>query len=117
MRTVKCGSALGAAMILAGSAFTAPCAIAADDPAERKKVDEVFADVARPESPGCALAVDRDGKIIYAKGDGLANIKEGVATTPKTVFDIGSTSKKLNSASIFLQENQGKLSVNDNVAK
>ncbi len=117
MRTVKCGSALGAAMILAGSAFTAPCAIAADDPAERKKVDEVFADVARPESPGCALAVARDGKIIYAKGYGLANIEEGVAITPKTVFDIGSTSKQFTAASILLLEQQGKLSVNDDVRK
>jgi len=28
-------------------------------------VDEVFSDLTKPGSPGCALAVYRDGKIIY----------------------------------------------------
>ncbi len=41
-------------------------------------VDEVFSDLAKPGSPGCALGVYRDGKIIYAKGYGLANIEENV---------------------------------------
>jgi CubicO group peptidase (beta-lactamase class C family) len=80
-------------------------------------VDEVFSDLTKPGSPGCALAVYRDGKIIYAKGYGLANIEENVAITPQTVFDIGSTSKQFTAASILLLEKQGKLSVNDDVRK
>src|SRR5207244_11578826 len=108
MRTVKCSSALGAAMILAGSAFSVPRAMAASDPAETKKVDEVFADVAKPGSPGCALAVARGGKIIYAKRYGLANIAEHAAITPKNVLDIGSTAKPFTAASIFVLEPQGK---------
>jgi len=80
------------AMALIVCIWVAPRALGADDPPEAKKVDEVFADVAKPGSPGCALAVARGGKIIYEKGYGLANIEEGVAITPKAVFDIGSTS-------------------------
>ena len=80
-------------------------------------VDEVFADVAKPGSPGCALAVARDGKIIYEKGYGLANIEEDVSITPQTVFDIGSTSKQFTAASILLLEKQGKLSVHDDIRK
>lgn len=80
-------------------------------------VDEVFSDLAKPGSPGCALAVYREGKIIYAKGYGLANIEENVAITPQSVFDIGSTSKQFTAASILLLEKQGKLSVNDDVRK
>ena len=80
-------------------------------------VDEVFSDLTKPGSPGCALAVYRDGKIIYAKGFGLANIEENVAITPQSVFDIGSTSKQFTAASILLLEKQGKLSVNDDVHK
>jgi len=80
-------------------------------------VDEVFSDLTKPGSPGCALAVYRDGKIIYAKGYGLANIEENVAITPQSVFDIGSTSKQFTAASILLLEKQGKLSVNDDVRK
>ena len=80
-------------------------------------VDEVFADVAKPGSPGCAVAVARDGKLLYAKGYGLANIEQNVALTPESVFDIGSTSKQFSAASILLLEKQGKLSVNDDVHK
>ena len=80
-------------------------------------VDEVFADVAKPGSPGCTVAVARDGKLLYAKGYGLANIEQNVALTPESVFDIGSTSKQFSAASILLLEKQGKLSVNDDVRK
>lgn len=82
-----------------------------------RAVDEVFADLSQPGSPGCALAVARDGKIIYEQGYGLANIEEGVAISPQTVFDIGSTSKQFTAASILLLEKQGKLSVNDDIRK
>jgi CubicO group peptidase (beta-lactamase class C family) len=88
--------------------------------ADEKKtaaVDEVFADLTKPGSPGCALGVYRDGKIIYANGYGLANLEENVAITPQSVFDIGSTSKQFSAASILLLEKQGKLSVNDDVRK
>src|SRR6266481_4121578 len=90
---------------------------AASDEKAAAAVDEVFSDLTKPGSPGCALAVYRDGKIIYAKGYGLANIEENVAITPQSVFDIGSTSKQFTAASILLLAKQGKLSVNDDVRK
>jgi CubicO group peptidase (beta-lactamase class C family) len=80
-------------------------------------VDEVFADLTKPGSPGCAVAVARDGKLTYEKGYGLANIEENVAIAPQTVFDIGSTSKQFTAATILLLEKQGKLSVQDDIRK
>lgn len=80
-------------------------------------IDEVFGDLTKTGSPGCALGVYRDGKIIYAKGYGLANIEENVAITPQSVFDIGSTSKQFTAASVLLLERQGKLSVHDDIRK
>jgi CubicO group peptidase (beta-lactamase class C family) len=80
-------------------------------------VDEVFADFTTSGSPGCALGVFRDGKIIYSKGYGLANIENSVPIAPQTVFDIGSTSKQFTASSILLLEKQGKLSVHDEVRK
>jgi CubicO group peptidase (beta-lactamase class C family) len=82
-----------------------------------KAADEVFADLTKAGSPGCALAVARGGKIIYEKGYGLANIEEGVEITPRTVFDIGSTSKQFTAASILLLEKRGKLSIQDDIHK
>jgi len=90
---------------------------ATSDEKSAAAVDEVFSDLTKPGSPGCALAIYRDSKIIYARGYGLANIEENVAITPQSVFDIGSTSKQFTAASILLLEKQGKLSVNDDVRK
>jgi len=80
-------------------------------------VDQVFAEYSKPGSPGCALGVFRDGKIIYEKGYGLASVEENVAITPQTVFDIGSTSKQFTASSILLLEKQGKLSVHDDIRR
>jgi CubicO group peptidase (beta-lactamase class C family) len=102
-----------------GVAVCACCAARANSPGDKTTaaVDEVFADLTKPGSPGCALGVYRDGAIIYAKGYGLANLEENVPITPASVFDIGSTSKQFTAASILLLEKQGKLSVNDDVRK
>src|SRR2546427_8935253 len=93
---------------------------AAENTAEEKKavaVDEIFVDLTKAGSPGCALGVYRDAKMIYSKGYGLANLEENVPITPQSVFDIGSTSKQFTAASILLLEKQGKLSINDDVRK
>jgi CubicO group peptidase (beta-lactamase class C family) len=88
----------------------------AQDPAAAS-IDALFADFVKPGSPGCSLAVARDGKLLYSKGYGLANVEEKVPITPDTVFDIGSTSKQFTAASIVLLEKQGKLSLNDDIRK
>jgi CubicO group peptidase (beta-lactamase class C family) len=90
---------------------------ATSDEKSAAAVDEVFSDLTKSGSPGCALAVYREGKIIYSKGYGLANVEDNVPITPQSVFDIGSTSKQFTAASILLLEKQGKLSINDDVRK
>jgi CubicO group peptidase (beta-lactamase class C family) len=115
MATMRRASSRIAALFFLLSA--ADLGYAASDEKSAAAVDEVFSDLAKSGSPGCALGVYRDGKIIYAKGYGLANIEENVAITPQSVFDIGSTSKQFTAASILLLEKQGKLSVSDDIRK
>ena len=103
--------------ILGFSIFTAIGGICSAQQKMAKAADEIFADLTKPGSPGCALAAARDGKIVYENGYGLANIEESVSITPQTVFDIGSTSKQFTAASILLLEKQGKLSIHDDVRK
>ena len=99
------------AVVLEGMA-----AVAAQDPSSLA-VDAIFADLTKPGSPGCALGIYRNGKIIYAKGYGLANVEENVPITPQTVFDVGSISKQFTAASILLLEKQGRLRLDDDVRK
>ena len=86
-------------------------------PAEINKVDEIFSQYAKPDSPGCALAIYHNGAIAYSHGYGMASLELGVPITPQTVFDIGSTSKQFTAFSILLLQQQGKLSVNDDIRK
>src|SRR5580765_1166137 len=112
------GSRKIAAAVILGFAIQAVAVISTNAQEKQgKAVDEIFADLAKEGSPGCALAVARAGKIIYEKGYGLANIEQNVDITPQSIFDIGSTSKQFTAASILLLEQQGKLSVNDDIHK
>ena len=67
--------------------------------------------------PGCAVNVVRDDKSIYAKGYGLASLEMRAAITPKTVFDLGSTSKQITATSVLLLAHDGKLSLDDDIRK
>ena len=59
-----------------------------------QKVDAIFDQYNKPDSPGAALAVIHDGEIIYTRGYGMADLEHDVPITPDTVFYIGSTSSK-----------------------
>ncbi|MEO8432280.1 MAG: serine hydrolase [Acidobacteriota bacterium] len=80
-------------------------------------VDAVFSAYDRNDSPGCALAVVRDGRVVRARGYGMASLEHGVAITPDTVFDIGSVAKQFAAASIVLLSRDGKLSLDDPIRR
>lgn len=82
-----------------------------------EQVDKLLEPWTKPGSPGCALAVVKDGKIIYKNGYGEANLEHGAAITPGTVFYIGSVSKQFVAFSVALLESQGKLSFDDSIRK
>src|SRR5215208_5443648 len=87
------------------------------DTSVHSRVDRVFTAYARTDSPGCAVGVYRNGEIEYARGYGMANLELHVGLTPRSVFDIGSTSKQFTAASILLLAQQGKLSLDDDIRK
>ncbi|MCK4828781.1 serine hydrolase [bacterium] len=80
-----------------------------------EKIDRIFSHYTKPESPGCALAVIRDGDIIYKQGYGLANVEHSLPILPSIVFNIGATAKQFTGFAIALLENQGKLSFEDDI--
>jgi len=82
-----------------------------------RRVDSVFVAYDKPGSPGCALGVYRNDTISYTRGYGMANLEHAVPITPKTVFDIGSTSKQFTAMSLALLAKDGKLSLDDDIRK
>ncbi|MHA1885286.1 MAG: serine hydrolase domain-containing protein [Promethearchaeota archaeon] len=82
-----------------------------------EEVDELFKQWDKPDTPGCALAIIKDGKIIYKKGYGMADLEHDVPITPKTTFNIGSITKQFTAMCILLLVEQGKMSLDDDIRK
>jgi len=80
-------------------------------------VDAIFSSYDRPDSPGCALGVIRDGEFVYRRGYGMANLEYGLPLGPDSVFRIGSTSKQFTAAAIALLAEEGKLTLDDPVRR
>jgi CubicO group peptidase (beta-lactamase class C family) len=90
---------------------------ALDDGLLAARVDQLFAEWDRPTSPGCALAIMRDGHIIYERGYGMADLEHDVKITPTTVFHVASMSKQFTAASVLMLAQEGKLSLDDEAIK
>jgi CubicO group peptidase (beta-lactamase class C family) len=87
------------------------------DPAQADEIDKIFAPFVKPDSPGCSVAVLKDGRIIFARGYGWANLEYDVPITPQTVFEAGSVSKQFTAAAILILAAEGKLGLEDDIRK
>jgi CubicO group peptidase (beta-lactamase class C family) len=81
-----------------------------------RDIDAVFARYT-PDGPGCAMGVFQNGRIVFAKGYGLANIEYDVPLSPRTPMIMGSVTKQFTAAAIALLVEQGRLSLDDDVHK
>ena len=81
------------------------------------RVDKLFAQWDKPDSPGCALGIVKDGQLIYKRGYGMANLDYNIPFSTKSVFNIASISKQFTAKSILLLARQGKLSLDDEIQK
>ncbi|MGH2628170.1 MAG: serine hydrolase domain-containing protein, partial [Anaerolineales bacterium] len=56
-----------------------------------------------------------DGTIAYARGYGMANLELGIAISPRTIFDLGSTSKQFTAFTVLMLAAEGRLRLDDPV--
>ena len=83
---------------------------------QQKSIDAIFSRWDNKTSPGGAIGVIKDGKLIFSKGYGMANLDYNIPNEPNTVFKIASTSKQFTAASIIILAQQGKLSLQDKLS-
>jgi CubicO group peptidase (beta-lactamase class C family) len=82
------------------------------------KVDDyVKAQMERQHIPGVSIVVIKDDRIIKSQGYGLANVELNVPATADTVYKIGSVSKQFIATGIMLLVQDGKISLDDPVAR
>jgi len=81
-----------------------------------RKVDSLF-NRYTTTTPGCAVAIIKNGELVFKKGYGMANLEYNVPITSSSVFHIASESKQFVAFCMLLLEQQGKLSVDDDIRK
>ncbi len=82
------------------------------------KVDAfIKSEMEKQQIPGVSLAIVRDGKMIYAKGYGLANVELNVAVKPETIFQSGSVGKQFTATAVMMLVEAGKINLDDKITK
>ena len=106
------------ARILAGGALalSAAFAIAADESADRAIAEVVTAYVKEGE-PGCTVAVLQNGAIAHAAAFGLADLARNKPLDTHSVFNLASVSKQFTTFALLLLQQDGKLKLDDPVAR
>src|SRR5437588_12178357 len=104
-------------LILLFALLLAAGAVQAQQPIATRVDDYIKAEMQRQRIPGLSLAVIRDGRIVLAKGYGLANLEHQVPVKPETIFQSGSMGKQFTATAVMMLVEAGKLSLADPTSK
>jgi CubicO group peptidase (beta-lactamase class C family) len=120
MRMKRLEWLLGGSVVLACAFQLAGRAQAVDtlDPALKGRIDRIAAQVLEQTGvPSASVAVVKGGKLAYTRAYGKARLEPPTPATPEMRYSIGSISKQFTAAAILLLQEEGKLSLDDAVAK
>src|SRR5262245_24267849 len=73
--------------------------------------------MAKRHIPGVSVAVVKDGKVVLAKGYGLASVELGVPATADTVYQLASVTKTFTATAVMMLAREGKLSLEDKITE
>ena len=102
--------------LVLGALAAAPAAAQPLTQTQVGQIDQLVAKtLADTGVPSASIAIVRDGKIVLTKAYGRAN--EGLPARPDLPYQIASNSKQFTAMALMLIENDGKLRLDDHVAK
>lgn len=81
------------------------------------KIDTLLARYNNKNGPGLTVGIIDNGRLVFEKGYGLANVENRLLNGPSVVYKVASVSKQFTAAAILKLIRDGKLSLNDNVYK
>jgi CubicO group peptidase (beta-lactamase class C family) len=82
-----------------------------------KKIDEFLSKQFNQADPGCVVLAAKEGKIIYRKAFGSADLQLNVPLNADMVFNIASITKQFTAVAILQLVEQGQISIQDSVQK
>src|SRR5262249_20090088 len=98
-------------------ALTMPAAARADS-FDSTAVDALVRDALKSwHVPGIAVAIVRDGEVLYLKGHGVRDVTTKDPVTPDTLFSIASCTKAFTTTAMAILIDEGKMAWDDPVRK
>src|SRR5690606_12870093 len=82
-----------------------------------QEFDKILNEQNFDKSPGYAVLVAKNDEVIYRKAFGYANLEQDVKLKPVHIFRIGSITKQFTASAILKLEEEGKLSLQDEITK
>ncbi len=102
------------ALIAGCLALAAPAVSGGAPPVAPAAIDAQFS-AWSSGTPGCAVAVSQDGRIVLEQAYGMADLEHRVPNRPDTIFEAGSVAKQFTAAAVLLLAEDGKLSLDEPV--
>ena len=113
-----CTLAAASVLLVASNGFAADIAPPALSAETQKKIDAAATEVLeKTGAPSASIAIVRDGRTVYLQAYGNARLEPKLPAEPGMRYAIGSVSKQFTAAAILLLQQDGKLSLDDKVAK
>lgn len=103
--------------MLAGAALLGGATYLPADDSLAARVDALAAEALRRPVAGMSVAVGRSGHLLIAKGYGFANVELEVPARADTVYHIDSITKFLTAAAVLKLADEGRLDLDDDVAR
>ncbi len=82
-----------------------------------KQLDRAFSGIASPDSPGFAVLVKKDGKIVFEKGYGVRDLRTKAAIDAHTSFRLASFTKQFTAMAIMLLVHDKKLRYDESLTE
>jgi D-alanyl-D-alanine carboxypeptidase len=80
-------------------------------------IDALLQAAYQPDEPGAAVIAVKDGRPVFRKGYGLANVELGVPIAPDMVFRLASITKQFTAVAILMLMEQGQLALQDSITR
>ena len=71
-----------------------------------------LAELQETKTPGAAVAIVKDNRVVFVKGFGVANVETSAPLAPETLFHIGSLAKMMTAAALVSLAEEGKVDLN-----
>ncbi len=107
------GACIAAFVLLAGGPLSAAAPLSNAELAA--KLDASISPMFKADAPGATIIVVREGNTMFRKAYGMADLDAKRALTPDMVLRLGSITKQFTATAILLLQEQGKLSLNDDI--